>query len=131
MIRILFVIISLIPGISLVTAPGARGEDSVTYEVTSDDVDTANIEYFDRSQRKVVEGVPLPWRTQVAVVEARSASTRGAEVRADWRSAVGRLPVWQPGRFVTVRIYFRGAVICENTLDVGNAACYGSANFKN
>jgi hypothetical protein len=131
MIRIPTVIISLITGFSgVVVAPVAWAADSVTYEVVSNDVLTANIEYFDLSERKVLEGVPLPWRTSVTVIDAHSPSTQGAEVRADWRSSIAALPVWRPSHWVTVRIYYRGNVICENTLDVGNAACYGSTSFK-
>ncbi|BBY38052.1 hypothetical protein MMAN_21860 [Mycobacterium mantenii] len=132
MIRICFVILSLIPAISAgVLAPRAQAADSVTYEVVSNDVATANVEYFDLSQRKVLDGVQLPWRTNVTVIDAHSPSTDGAEVRADWRSSIAALPVWRPGKWVTVRIYFQGKVICQNTLDVGNAACYGSTTFKN
>lgn len=123
--------LALITGISaVVLAPSARAEDSVTYEVLSDDVATADIEYFDHSARKLLVGVPLPWRTTVTVIDARSPSTDGAEVRADWRSRIAALPVWRPGKWVTVQVLYQGKVICENTLDVGNAACYGSTPFK-
>jgi hypothetical protein len=115
---------------ALVLAPNARAEDSVTYEVLSDDVATASIEYFDHSERILVESVPLPWRTNAAVIDASSPSISGAEVRADWRSSIAALPVWRQGKWVTVRILYRGKVICQNTLDVGNAACYGSTPFK-
>lgn len=135
MIRIQLIMLSLIASISAVVAPCARADDSVTYEVVSGDIATADIEYFDRSERKAVKDVPLPWRTSVTVIDARSPSTDGAEVRADWRPRVcdGRYwcPEARPNNWVTVRILFRGAVICESTLDVGNAACYGSTNFKN
>lgn len=111
-------------------APSARAADAVTYEVVSNDVATADVEYFDLSQRKVVVGVPLPWRTNVAVVNAHGTSTDGAEVRADWRSSIAALPVWRPSHWVTVRIYYGAKIICENTLDVGNATCYGSTPFR-
>ncbi|BCO98606.1 MULTISPECIES: MmpS family transport accessory protein [Mycobacterium] len=135
MIRTQLIIIALITGISAVAvAPDARAEDSVTYEVVSNDVAAANLEYFDSSERKVLDGVPLPWRTTVTVMNALSPSVDGAEVRADWRPRVcdGRAwcPEARPNNWVTVRIYFRGKVICESTLDVGNAACYGSTSFK-
>lgn len=126
-----YLMLALTTGISAVAlAPSARAEDSVTYEVLSDDVATADIEYFDHSARKLLQGVPLPWRTTVTVIDAHSPSTDGAEVRADWRSSIAALPVWRPGKWVTVQIIYRGKVICENTLDVGNAACYGSTPFK-
>lgn len=135
MIRIQLIIFSLITGISAVAvAPAARAADSVTYEVVSNDVAAADIEYFDLSERKVLEDAALPWRTSVTVRNAHAPSTDGAEVRADWRPRVcdGRAwcPEARPNNWVTVRIYFRGKVICESTLDVGNAACYGSTPFK-
>lgn len=117
-------IVSLMSGVSAVVgAPIARADDHVLYEVTSDYVAVADIEYFDRSERRLLNAAPLPWRTDVAVVDAHSPSTSGAEVRADWR------PVRAPNKWVTVRISFRGKVICQNTLDVGDAACYGSTSF--
>lgn len=82
-----------------------------------------NVEYNDRSQRILLLNVPLPWRQNATVVNARSQTENGAEVRADWR------PASAPNRWVTVRIYVRGSLICENTLDVGNATCYGSTPF--
>lgn len=125
------VMLALITGISaMVPAPSARAEDTVTYQVLSDDVATASIEYFDHSERKLLVDAPLPWQTSATVLDARSASTNGAEVRADWRSSIAALPVWRPGKWVTVKILYQGKVICENTLDVGNAACYGSTPFK-
>jgi hypothetical protein len=135
MIRLQPIMISLITGISAVTlAPAARAADSVTYEVVSNDVASAYIEYFDSSERKVLQEAALPWRTTVTVVDAHAASTEGAEVRADWRPRTcdGRAwcPEASPNNWVTVRIYFRGKVICESTLDIGDATCYGSTPFK-
>jgi hypothetical protein len=127
MIRIHQVIISVIASISAVAmAPAAHADETVTYEVTSDDIVAANVEYFDISGRKAQDHVQLPWRINVAVVNPHS---NDAEVRADWRSAIAA-PVWRPSKWVTVRIYYRATVLCENTLDVGNAACYGSTSFK-
>jgi hypothetical protein len=135
MTRIQLLMLTLITGISAVAlAPSARAEDNVTYEVLSNVVPSATIEYFDFSERKVVENAALPWRATVTVVDAHAASTDGAEVRADWRPRAcdGRAwcPEARPNNWVTVRILLRGKVICESTLDVGNAACYGSTPFK-
>jgi hypothetical protein len=116
----------LIAGISaVVLAPPASADDAVTYEVLSltPYVDSMNVEYNDRSQRILLLNVPLPWRQNATVVNARSQTENGAEVRADWR------PASAPNKWVTVRIYVRGSLICENTLDVGNATCYGSTPF--
>ena len=121
-------------GAAVVMAPHARAEDNVTYEVVSDDVATATVEYFDHSERKSLRDVPLPWRTSVTVVNAHSATTDGAEVRADWRPHAcdgrGWCPQAGPNKWVTVRIYFQGKILCQSTLDVGDAACYGSTTFR-
>jgi len=133
--RVSLILFSLVAGISaVVTAPYARAEDNVTYEVVSDDVVTASVEYFDHSERKSVKDVPLPWRTSVMVVNAHSATTDGAEVRADWRPHTcdgrGWCPQALPNKWVTVRIYFQGKILCQSTLDIGDVACYGSTTFK-
>ncbi|BBX18138.1 hypothetical protein CRI77_22920 [Mycolicibacterium duvalii] len=128
------VITSVVSLFSIVMSPGARAADTVTYEVLSNNVAAAKIQYFDSSGRKVLYDVPLPWRTSVTVLDAHSPSVDGAEVRADWRPRVcdGRAwcPEAMPNNWVTVRISLGGKVICESTLDVGNAACYGSTSFR-
>jgi hypothetical protein len=130
--RIQLMIASLIAGVSaVVLAPAARADDTVTYEVFSDSVGVANIEYVDHAERKALENVPLPWRTDATVASLRSTSIGDAEVRADWRPnrVIAGTPNGFFGHWVTVRVSFRGKVICENTLDVGDAACYGSTTF--
>lgn len=99
--------------------PVAWADDLVTYEVVSNDVGVANIEYQDTAGRMATEGVTLPWRNDVVVRAVRDAPPDGSQVRADWR------PSAAPGRWVTVRIIYQGRVICQNTMDVGDAACYG------
>jgi hypothetical protein len=104
-------------------APIARADPSVTYEVTSSDVEMASgIEYFDGTRRILLQNVELPWRTTVQIANPTSLGTDGAEVRASWYTG-------QLNKFVMVRIYFGDVVRCENTLDLGNAACYGSTPF--
>ncbi|BBY65805.1 hypothetical protein [Mycolicibacterium helvum] len=97
----------------------AWAEDVVTYEVVSDSVGMATIEYQDTIGRISVDAVALPWRIDAAVSAVRAAPPQGSQVRADWR------PSAAPNRWVSVRIIYRGKVICQNTLDVGDAACYG------
>lgn len=130
------VMISVMTGISvLCLAPVARADESVTYEVISSDIPTANIEYFDGSARQALQNVALPWRTTVTVANPTSLGTDGAEVRADWRP--GHVPIGPLGapalasKWVTVRIYFGNTVRCANTLDVGDAACHGATPFNN
>jgi hypothetical protein len=107
-------------GLPVLTHPGAAwADDVVTYEVVSDDIQIANIEYQDVSGRASVESVTLPWRTDVMVGSVRGAPPEGSQVRADWR------PSAAPTRWVSVRIIYQGKVICQNTLDIGDAACYG------
>jgi hypothetical protein len=129
--RIRTMVASTIAGVAtLVTAPVAHAEELVTYEVVSEFVPVvAGIEYRDVSGKKLLQEVQLPWQTTVPVANAFSREDAGSEVRADWRppfrtaATVGRV---LQGQLVTVRISLRGKVICESTLDVGNATCYGS-----
>lgn len=133
--RINVTAVSMIAGVAaVVSAPAAHAEDSVTYEVFSASVgEAAGIEYRDVSGKKLLQGVSLPWQITVPVANAFSPEDAGAEVRADWRpdfrtaATVGRV---LQGQLVTVRISLRGTVICESTLDVGNATCYGSVPHR-
>lgn len=107
--------------------PVAHAEESVTYRVDSPagDIEMANgIEYFDGSRRILLQNVALPWEATVMVTNPTSVGFDGAEVRADWR------PAARPSKWVSARVYFGDKLICDNTLDVGNAACYGSSKFK-
>jgi hypothetical protein len=126
MIRLRRVIVSMITGISAVSLPSvAHAAENVTYVVDSADIGMANgIEYFDGARRVLLQNVTLPWQTTVSVANPRSLGFDGAEIRADWR------PAARPSKWVSARIYFGSTLICENALDVGNAACYGSSNFK-
>jgi hypothetical protein len=123
MMRRYLMIICLITAIPVAAmAPSAHADDTVTYEVlTTSDIAVVNIEYNDVSGRLALQQVALPWRMNATVGNPRS---NDAEIRADWR------PLAKPSKWVTVRLYYRGSLLCENTLDVGNAACYGSTTFK-
>ncbi|WP_208301229.1 hypothetical protein [Mycobacterium sp. DL440] len=103
----------------VVNPPVARADDLVTYEVISDQIGMANIEYQDSTGRIFAQNIVLPWRADATVHAARDAPPDGSQVRADWR------PVAGPSKWVTVRISYEGKVICESTLDVGDATCYG------
>jgi hypothetical protein len=123
MIRLYRMITSLIAAIAVVTmAPSARADDTVTYEIlTISDIATVNVEYNDISGHQALRKVPLPWRMNATVGNPRS---NDAEIRAEWQWLA------KPSKWVTVRIYYRGSLLCEDTLDVGDAACYGSTTFK-
>jgi hypothetical protein len=112
-------------GTALLSAPPGRAETLVSYEVFSADIGSANIEYFDGVRRQSLQNVPLPWRTTVNVAQPTSVGFDTAEIRADWRWAAA------PNRWVTTRVYFGDQIRCENTLDVGNATCYGTTGFNN
>ena len=114
----------------LAYAPAAHAEDTVRYDIFSDSVgQLAGVEYRDTSGKHLIEDVPLPWTLTVPVVDAKSPTADGAELRADWRpnfrTAATVARVLQ-GHFVTVRIMRGNEVLCESILDVGNATCYGS-----
>ncbi|PQM47927.1 hypothetical protein [Mycobacterium talmoniae] len=104
---------------ALVNASTASADELVTYEVVSEDIGMANIEYEDSTGRVAQEGVMLPWRVDVMVHAVRKPPPDGSQVRADWR------PVAGPAKWVSVRIIYQGKLLCQNTLDVGNATCYG------
>jgi hypothetical protein len=124
MIRNRVAALSLIVGVAAtVLAPPAHASDAVTYEVVSERISTMNVEYVDATGRKLLESVPLPWRFDVTLDDARGPTGRGAQVRADWR------PTAAPSRWVTVRIYDGGRLLCQSTLDVGNATCYGNTPY--
>ena len=102
---------------SMPAAPCAQAtDDVVTYEVVSNFVDHANIVYVDPQQRAFVWQAALPWRMDTAVL----GGIDRAEIRADWR------PNERPNKWVTVRIIHDGKVLCQSTLDLGNATCYGN-----
>jgi hypothetical protein len=111
----------LILGIAAaVLAPPAHASDAVTYEVVSERISMMNVEFVDQTGRKLLESVPLPWRLDVTLNDAKGPTGRGAQVRADWR------PTAHPSLWVIVRIYSDGQLLCQTTLDVGNATCYGN-----
>ncbi|WP_285032713.1 hypothetical protein [Mycolicibacterium sp. lyk4-40-TYG-92] len=111
----------------LLPGPAASARDSVTYEIVSDggDVPLADVEFNQDSERSSLQQVSLPWRLTVDVPDATSPTRAGAELRADWR------PYRWRDKYVTVRIYLGDQLLCESTLDVGDATCYGSTPHRN
>ena len=104
---------------ALLQPPTAWAEDVVTYEVFSETVRLANVEYQTTAGRMAMESVALPWRMETPVHSVAGPPPDGSQVRADWR------PVAAPRRWVSVRIIHQERVICQSTLDIGNATCYG------
>jgi hypothetical protein len=125
--RIYPMIVALIIGISPVAlAPVAHADDPVVYEVRSSTIPTANIDWSDTAGTHSLQNVPLPWRTSVTVDHARSDDARLA---AEWQPGTITYP--NSGRYlwVTLRIYSKGSLLCEITLDVGKTACTGRGYY--
>ena len=106
-------------------APAAHAGDIVIYEVVSNTVPQVNVEYVDGSGRQLLEAVPLPWRLEVPLDDARAPTGRGAQLRVDWR------PFKSKNRTVTVRIYDGPDLLCQSTIDIGDATCYGNTHIIN
>jgi hypothetical protein len=123
MMRRHLMMIAPITAIAAITmAPSAHADDTVTYEIlTTSNIATVNVDYNDVSGQRALQKVPLPWRMNATVGNPRS---NDAEIRADWRRFAAN------SKWVTVRIYYRGSLLCENTLDIGVATCYGSTTYK-
>lgn len=98
----------------------AHADDkTVIYEIVSDTVTKANVQYFDGTELQPGEGITLPWKVEAKVGDmSRGAKTANhAEIEADWTSSD------DPTGAVTVRIYFQDKVVCQNTTATGTARC--------
>jgi hypothetical protein len=121
--RIYPIIVALMTGIvPFALAPAAHADDPVVYEVRSSTIPTANIDWSDTAGPHSLQNVSLPWRTSVMVDNAHSDEAR---LGAEWQP--GTLTYPNPGRYmwVTLRIYSKGSLLCEITVDVGKTACTG------
>lgn len=113
-------VVAVMLGVPMGMQPGtAWAEEPVTYEVVSADIAHANIEFQDTTGRISIPAARLPWRMDTTVTSVRGAPPQGSQVRADWR------PSAAPNRWVSVRILVGDKLLCQSTLDVGNATCYG------
>ncbi|WP_273735320.1 hypothetical protein [Mycolicibacterium septicum] len=115
-------------GFALAMAPAARADDSVTFEVRSDTIPAVDIGYTDVSGRHVLKNATLPWRVTATVDDPHSPEV---ELVADWQPAADKYGVAREGRYkwVTARIYYKGTLLCESTLDGGHAICNGSGAY--
>jgi hypothetical protein len=119
--RVPAAVAAAIGAVATVSAPIARAADIVTYEVLADSaISVMTVEYVDAAGRKLIPNVPMPWRLDVTLEDAEGPTGPGAQLRADWR------PRAWPGRWVRVLIYSNGKLLCQSTLDIGNATCYGN-----
>lgn len=127
MIRIYPTIVALMAGMSLALAPVAHADDPVVYEVRSSTIPVADVvEWSDTAGNHTLQNVPLPWRTSVMVGNARSDE---ASLSAHWHPGSFGYP--NPGRYMwlTIRIYTKGSLLCEITLDLGESACSGRGHY--
>ncbi|BBY62664.1 hypothetical protein [Mycolicibacterium helvum] len=112
--------VAAVVGTGQASIPLAHAADTVTYEIDSDTIAVVDVEFMQPGGRVLVTGVSLPWRIDVPLDDARGPTGTGAQLRADWRR------IRSPAKWVTVRIFANGEMLCESVLDVGNATCYGN-----
>lgn len=106
-------------GINVIAPAPARADDVVTYEVTSNFIDSVTVDYSDGAGRSGPVRVTLPWRANVAVSNPLRAD---ATIDVSWEPA-------QRYKFVQVRMFVRGSKLCESTLDAGKASCTGRGAY--
>lgn len=94
-------------------APPARADGPVMYEVISKYIGSVNVDFTDGSGRTSMQGVALPWRQNVQVSDPYSVDTT---LHVTWQGA-------QRYKWVTVRLYTRGSLLCEGTFDTGDGSC--------
>ncbi|SLG23558.1 MmpS family transport accessory protein [Mycobacteroides abscessus] len=98
----------------------AHADDkTVTYEVVSTTVSTANVQYWDGTEMQPADGVTLPWKVDATVGDiSRGAKTPNhAEVKANWSASA------DPDSAVTVRIYLNDKVVCQSVTGTGETDC--------
>lgn len=117
-VRQLFVAVVVAGSCSLAFPSTALADDNtVTYEVISDAITNANVEYFDGTASQQVDNVTVPWKTDATVGDLGNGAKQAnhAEMKVSWT------PI--PGEVVTTRITYKDKVICQNTVDTGQASC--------
>jgi hypothetical protein len=124
MIRGSRVMIALVIGCSAaVGAPAmAHADESVTYEVLaqSPSLTEVDVEYTEGPGQVAVQNVALPWRMNAAVADAHSVDTT---LRVTWQSPVRY-------KWVIVRIFTRGSMLCESIADQGETTCTGKGYYR-
>ncbi len=107
---------------AVTAAPVARAEEFVTYEVLAQSpfLTAVDVEYSDLDGPVALQNVPLPWRTNAAVADAHSVDTR---LRVNWQSPVRY-------KWVIVRIFTRGSMLCESIADKGETSCTGRGYYN-
>jgi hypothetical protein len=116
--------IAVIMGLSaaMVRPAVAHAEEFVTYEVLAQSpfLTAADVEYTDLVGQVALQNVPLPWRMNAAVADAHSVDTT---LRVKWQSPVRY-------KWVIIRIFTRGSMLCESIADNGETTCTGKGYYR-
>lgn len=124
MIASLRCVIALVVGFSsaLASSSVARAEESVTYEVLAQSpfLTAVDVEYTTLGGQVALQNVPLPWRMNAAVPDAHSVDTT---LRVRWQSPVRY-------KWVIIRIFSRGSMLCESIADKGETTCTGRGYYR-
>jgi hypothetical protein len=117
-------VIALFMGFSaaVTSSAVARAEEFVTYEVLAQSpfLTAVDVEYTTLGGHVALPNVPLPWRMNAAVLDAHSVDTT---LRVKWQSPVRY-------KWVIVRIFTRGSMLCESIADKGETTCTGRGYYK-
>lgn len=107
---------------AVVTAPVTRADEAVTYEVLAQSpfLTAVDVEYTDLAGQVALQNVALPWRMNAMVADAHSVDTT---LRVKWQSPVRY-------KWVIVRIFTRGSMLCEAIADQGETTCTGRGFYK-
>lgn len=118
------VMIALLIGFTAtVIAPAvAHADDVVTYEVLAQSpfVTAVDVEYTDLSGQVALQDVALPWRMNAEVADANRVDTM---LHVTWKSPVRY-------KWVIIRIFNRGSMLCESTADKGETTCTGKGYYR-
>lgn len=117
------VVIALIMGFSAMAgAVVAHAEEFVTYEVLtqSPSLTSVDVEYTDLTGQVALQNVALPWRMNAAVADPHSVDTT---LDVKWQSPVRY-------KWVIVRIFTRGSMLCESIADKGETTCTGKGFYR-
>ena len=124
MMASLRVMIAVIMGFSaaMVRPAVAHAEEFVTYEVLAQSpfLTAVDVEYTDLVGQVALQNVPLPWRMNAAVADAHSVDTT---LRVKWQSPVRY-------KWVIIRIFTRGSMLCESIADNGQTTCTGKGYYR-
>ncbi len=107
---------------ALVSPAIAHADEFVTYEVLAQSpfLTAVDVDYTDLSGQVALQNVALPWRMNAAVADAHSVDTT---LRVRWQSPVRY-------KWVIVRIFTRGSMLCESIADAGDTMCTAKGFYR-